>query len=165
MKNIRFSIILLILVSHTFLKNGMSIFNKKYCKTEEIVMIDEEKNAIKQIIEKAYIQGIHGNQDVTQIKKGFHQYFNMLVMKNNTVELVNMDEWLQRIEKMKDENPDLWNAKTTYHFRLIDVTGYSGVAVLDLYKGDIHFSTDYILLYKFDKDWMIVSKIFSIPEN
>jgi len=124
---------------------------------------DVEKEAIKQVIEKAYIQGIHGNQDEEAVKSGFHQDFAMLVLQDDTIDKVGVDEWLDRIETMKAENPELWSAETTHNFELIDVAGYAAVAKLDVYKGATHFSTDYMLLYRFENGWRIVSKIFAIP--
>jgi hypothetical protein len=126
-------------------------------------MGDVEKEAIKQVIEKAYIQGIHGNQDEEAVKSGFHQDFAMLVLQDDTIDKVSVDEWLDRIETMKAENPELWSAETTHNFELIDVAGYAAVAKLDVYKGATHFSTDYMLLYRFENGWRIVSKIFAIP--
>lgn len=122
-----------------------------------------DKEAIKQVIEKAYIQGIHGQQDERIAKSGFHQAFAMLVLQDDGVDRVTVDEWLDRIEVMKAENPALWEADTTHDFRLVDVAGYAAVAKLDVYKGAVHFSTDYMLLYKFEDGWKIVSKIFAIP--
>jgi hypothetical protein len=119
--------------------------------------------AIKQVIEKAYIQGIHGNQDEETVKSGFHRDFAMLVMQDNALEKVVVDKWLTRVEMMKTENPDLWEAETRHTFELVDVTGYAAVAKLEVYKGTTHFSTDYMLLYRFEEGWSIVSKIFAIP--
>ena len=121
------------------------------------------KEAIRRVIEKAYIQGIHGDQDEETVKSGFHQDFAMLVLQNDTIDKVTVDEWLDRVETMKAENPELWNAETTHNFELIDVAGYAAVAKLDVYKGTTHFSTDYMLLYRFEEGWRIVSKIFAVP--
>ena len=121
------------------------------------------KEAIRRVIEKAYIQGIHGDQDEETVKSGFHQDFAMLVLQNDTIDKVTVDEWLDRIETMKAENPELWKAETTHNFELIDVAGYAAVAKLDVYKGTTHFSTDYMLLYRFEEGWRIVSKIFAVP--
>lgn len=126
-------------------------------------MKSAEKEAIQQVVEEAYIRGIHGNQDEKAVKSGFHPDFTMLVLQNNAIDKVAVDEWLDRIETMKADNPELWRAKTTHDFLLIDVTGDAAVAKLDVYKGSTHFSTDYMLLYKFEEGWQIVSKIFSIP--
>ena len=122
-----------------------------------------EKEAIIRVIEKAYIQGIHGDQDEETVKSGFHQDFAMLVLQNDTIDKVTVDEWLDRIETMKAENPELWNAETSHNFELIDVADYAAVAKLDVYKGTTHFSTDYMLLYRLEEGWRIVSKIFAVP--
>lgn len=39
------------------------------------------------------------------------------------------------------------------------------MAKLNVYKGTTHFSTDYMLLYKFNDGWKIVSKIFTVPKD
>jgi hypothetical protein len=46
---------------------------------------------------------------------------------------------------------------------LVDVAAYAAVAKVQVYKGTTHFSTDYMLLYRFEEGWRIVSKIFAIP--
>ena len=127
----------------------------------EMSSIDEKQ--IREIIEEAYIAGIHGSQEEATVKSGFHEDFAMLVLQDDTLEKVDVDEWLRRLEHMKADNPDLWNAETRHEFRLVDVTGYAAVAKLDVYKGDTHFSTDYMLLYRFDDGWRIVSKVFVVP--
>ncbi|NIM91115.1 MAG: hypothetical protein GTO17_09225 [Candidatus Aminicenantes bacterium] len=136
---------------------------KNVSNKEDANMEVTEKEAIQQVVEKAYIRGIHGNQDEKAVKGGFHKDFNMLVLQNNTIEKVTVDEWLDRVEKMKADNPQLWEAETTYNFEFIDFTSYAAVAKLDVYKGKTHFSTDYMLLYRFEDGWKIVSKIFAIP--
>ena len=122
-----------------------------------------EKKGIKQVIEKAYIQGIHGNQAEETVKGGFHQDIAMLVRNDNALEKVRVDEWLARVEAMKRENPNLWKAETRHTFEFVDVARYAAVAKLEVYKGTTHFSTDYMLLYRFKEGWRIVSKIFALP--
>jgi len=122
-----------------------------------------ERESIKQVIEEAYIRGIHGDQDERRVKDGFHQDFAMLVLKDNAIEKVTVDEWLDRIEASKVDNPQLWDVETTRNFVLIDVTRNAAVAKLDVYKGEKYFATDYMLLYKFVDGWKIVSKVFAFP--
>jgi ketosteroid isomerase-like protein len=122
-----------------------------------------EKEAVKRVIEQAYIRGIHGNQDEATVKSGFHHDFAMLVLRDDAIDKVTVDEWLGRIETMKADNPELWSGQTTHNFVLVDVTGNAAVAKLDVYKGETHFSTDYMLLYRFEEGWRIVSKIFTVP--
>ncbi len=135
------------------------------CTNENFEIETAAEEAIKKVIEESYIQGIHGNQDSDLVKSGFHEDFNMLVFQDNEIEKVDVDEWLIRLDKMKLDNPELWNAKTEYKFDLVNVAGYSAIAKLDVFKGQIHFSTDYMLLYEFEDGWKIVSKIFSIPKD
>lgn len=126
-------------------------------------MVDNDKEAVKKAIEMAYIIGVHRDQDENKVKVGFHKDFAMLVFSNNEIDKVNVDEWLERVARMKKENPELWKSKTSCDFRLVDVTRNAAVAKLDVYKGTTHFSTDYMLLHKFTEGWKIVSKIFTVP--
>ncbi|NIS80234.1 MAG: hypothetical protein GTO14_08500 [Anaerolineales bacterium] len=129
---------------------------------EGFQMTDQEIQEIKHVVEEAYIRGIHGEQDKALIDMGFHPAFEMLVLDQNEVEKVDVPSWLQRIEAMKQENPELWSSKTNHEFKLIDVAGSAAVVKLDVYKGVTFFSTDFMLLYKFEDGWKVVSKVFSV---
>ena len=83
----------------------------------------------------------------------------MLVLQDNNIKKVNVDEWLIRLEKMKKENPELWKTETICKYESVDVSGYAASVKLNVYKGKTHFSTDYMLLYKLNDGWKIVSKI------
>jgi hypothetical protein len=122
-----------------------------------------DEKAIRDVIEDAYIRGIHGTQDESTVRSGFHKDFAMLVLQDGSLEKVDIDEWLRLLQTMKTDNPDLWSAETSHEFRLVDVTLRAAVAKLDVHKGDTHFSTDYMHLYKFDDGWRIVSKVFAVP--
>ena len=121
----------------------------------------EDVEAIKGVIEKAYIEGIHGTQDRETVESGFHPDFNMLVLDGDELQKVTIGEWFHRIEGMKASNPDLWRGETEHEFRLVDVEGRAAVAKLEVYKSGVYFSTDYMLLYRFSEGWRIVSKIFT----
>ena len=131
----------------------------------EAKMQNDDREEIKSIIEKAYIEGIHTTQDESTIKSGFHKEFEMLVYKDNGMEKVTLEMWPKRIEQLKKDNPDLWNKKTRYDSMQINITGYAASVQFDVYKGDTFFSTDYMLLYKFQDGWKIVSKIFTIKRD
>jgi hypothetical protein len=128
-----------------------------------LIVGNTDELAIKQVIEKAYIEGIHTTQDEATVRSGFHRDFAMLVLQDDALDKVTVEEWLPRVEVMKRENPDLWAAEVRHTFELVDVAGYAAVAKLEVYRGDVHFSTDYLLLYRFKEGWRIVSKIFSVP--
>jgi type 1 glutamine amidotransferase len=119
--------------------------------------------SLKNVIEEAYINGIHKTQDEKTAKKGFHHDFAMLVQDNGNLKKVTVDEWLAFIENTaKVENPKLWNSETTFSFDTIDITDNIAFVKIEVYKGSKQFSTDYFLLYKFDEKWKIVSKIFKL---
>ena len=69
-----------------------------------------ESNAIRQVIEEAYIRGIHVTQEEDLIRGGFHPDFAMLVLQEDRLVKVGLDEWFVRIEELKQQNPDLWAA-------------------------------------------------------
>jgi hypothetical protein len=128
-------------------------------------MSESDVEFVKQVIETAYIEGIHGTQDEATVRSGFHPGFAMLVPDEDRTafDKVSVDEWLVRLEGLKADNPKMWSAATTFIFRSVDVAGYAAMAKLDVWKGDTHFSTDYLLLYKLEGRWQIVSKVFSVP--
>lgn len=117
---------------------------------------------IKQVLEKAYIEGIHTTQDEATIRDGFHPDFKMLVLNNDQMMKVSIDDWLPRLEEMKKANPEMWAGETTYQWQLVDYHKYAAVIKFAVYKNAEYFSTDYMLLYKFSDGWKIVSKVFSI---
>jgi len=128
---------------------------------EESKMANNDIELIKNVIEEAYIDGIHTSQDESKVRNGFHEDFIMYVKKENSVTKVGISEWLERVEVLKEKNPDLWSKETTTKSINVDVGGYAAVAKLDVYKGDTYFSTDFMLLYKLDDGWKIVSKVFA----
>ena len=125
-------------------------------------MTENNAQDIQRVIEEAYIRGIHETQDRTLIDRVFHPSFEMLVMAQQDVEMVDVPAWLPRIEAMKEANPELWDSETSYTFKLVDAAGSAAVAKLDVFKGETFFSTDYMLLYKIQDEWKIVSKVFTV---
>lgn len=119
---------------------------------------------IEQAVKRGYIEGIHKYQDKEIVLEGFHEDFEMIVLSGGEIEKVNIDKWLDRVEGMKAQNPEMWQAETTCSFELLDSTRDTASVKIDVYKGNIHFSTDYMLLYNIGGEWKIVSKIYSVPK-
>jgi hypothetical protein len=120
-----------------------------------------EENAIKEVIQSAYIDGIHNLGDMDAIEKGFHPGFDLLI-KNENGQLVKYPiySWLESTKKRKAENPEGPEEKTTVEFIDIDITGESAVAKIDLFRDGKRTFTDYLFLYKFPEGWRIVSKVY-----
>jgi len=128
-------------------------------------MTQSDADAIRGVIEKAYIEGIHTTQDEAAVRRGFHPDFIMYVLKDNTLVKFTVDNWLARVQQLKASNPQLWSEKTRCTYRSLEIAGYTAVVEIDVYKGDTLFSTDFMLLYKFSEGWRIVSKTFSVPKR
>ena len=121
--------------------------------------------AIKRLISTAYIEGIHNLGDIQAIKDGFHPGFDLLIQDRGHLSFLPIYTWIEMTEQRKKENPGGPAEKTSVEFVNIDITGTAAVAKIDLFKGGKKIFTDYLSLYKFDKDWKIVSKIYyRIPE-
>lgn len=125
------------------------------------VNAQNEEQAVKDVIQSAYIDGIHNLGDITAIEKGFHPGFNLLI-KNKNGQLVKFPiySWIESTKKRKQENPDGPKEKTTVEFVNIDITGEAAMAKIDLLRGDKKIFTDYLFLYKFAEGWRIVSKVY-----
>ncbi len=85
----------------------------------------------------------------------------MLVLHEDQILKVGILEWLEKIKVMKQENPELWEAKTMATIEVLDITGPTTTVKIIVRKGEVTFSTDYMMLYKIGHKWKIVSKIFT----
>lgn len=118
---------------------------------------DEE--AVKQVVTSAYVQGIHNAGPIDDIRKGFHPSFEMLRLMNNEVKPLPIEEWITNIEKSRKDNPPS-GIKTEGKFISVDVTGTAAIVELELFRDSKKIFTDYLVLYKFNEGWKIVSKTF-----
>lgn len=121
----------------------------------------DQAQIIKQVIEKAYIQGIHKKQNKDIAEMGFHPKFNMLVLKNNKLVKVDLDQWFRMMGGSRNSKNDKPGPTISHTFCFVDVTGSTAVAKLKVYKDEKLFATDYMSLYKFNDQWKIVSKVFT----
>lgn len=118
---------------------------------------DEE--SIKQVVTAAYINGIQNRGNVEDIRNGFHPSFTMLRLTDNDIKPLTIQEWITNIEKAKAKG-DAAPAKAEGKFINVDVTGNAAVVKLDLFREGKRTFTDYLVLYKFNEGWKIVSKTY-----
>lgn len=119
-----------------------------------------EKAAIRQVIQEAYVDGIQNRGDIEIIRKGFDPGFELLGVKENKLTKLSIGEWIANIEKTKQNNPNPPVHLTSVKFLMIDITGISAVAKIELYRQGKRIFTDYLSLYKFDEGWKVVNKIY-----
>ena len=118
-----------------------------------------DEDAVKQVVTSAYIEGIQNRGNVDDIKKGFHPSFNMLRLTDNDIKPLSITEWIANIEKSKAANEPP-PAKAEGKFVNVDITGNAAVVKLDLSRNGKRTFTDYLVLYKFNEGWRIVSKTY-----
>lgn len=126
-----------------------------------------DKEAIKELILTAYVDGLQNQGDLDATRDGFYPGFDLLVFRNNMISKFPIYNWITYAEIDKAENPEglAEDKLTTCDFEFIDITGTAAVAKIHLTKEGKKIFTDYLSLYKFDEGWKIVSKIYyKIPE-
>ncbi len=119
---------------------------------------NDEYLAIKNVIQSAYIDGIHNLGSLEDIEKGFHPDFNLLGLKEDKLTKYAIKDWIESVKKKKESGvkPPL----TTCEYVSIDITGTAATAKIRLLRDGKLIFTDYLFLYKFSDGWKIVSKIY-----
>jgi hypothetical protein len=117
---------------------------------------DEE--AIKTLVQTAYVDGLHNLGDLEKTRAGFHPDFILLGLRDGKLTRLPIADWIASAAKRKAEGqkPPL----TICKFLTVDVTGQAAVVKLELHQGEKRIFTDYLSLYKFPEGWIIVGKIF-----
>ena len=117
---------------------------------------DEE--AIRTVIQEAYIDGLENLKDLDKTRAGFHPKFVLLTLRDGEMTGLPIAEWIASAEKRKAEGQE--PRGTVARFPSIDITTSAAVARVELYRDSEFIFTDYLSLYKFDDGWKIVGKIF-----
>ncbi|MBU8892417.1 MAG: nuclear transport factor 2 family protein [Bacteroidales bacterium] len=123
---------------------------------------EKEQNAIKSIIQTAYVDGLQNKGELKDIENGFHPGFNLLGINHNMLTKFPIYSWIESFEKRKSENPEppKDDQKITCDYITIDITGNAAMAKIQLKRNNELLFTDYLQLYKFEEGWKIVSKIY-----
>ena len=124
---------------------------------------DLEKEAIKNVIQTAYVEGLQNEGDQKKIESGFHPDFSLLIIgEGDEMRQYPISEWKSRQVNRRNagELPLSKDKKVSVKFLNVDVSGSAAVVKLEFYIGDKLSYIDYISLYKFESGWRIVSKIF-----
>ena len=116
--------------------------------------------AVKEVVTRAYVEGIHKEQDPEKIRAGFHPDFVMFINGDEGIRTVTRDGWIARIEEGEAKNPDRPRPKVEHEFTMVDVVGDAAVARVELHRDGKHTFTDYLSLYRFDDGWRIIGKTF-----
>ena len=123
---------------------------------------ENEKELIKNVIQTAYIDGLHNKGELDLIEEGFHPGFNLLGVRDNSLTVYPIYTWIESYKKRKTDDPAPLSTeqKITCDYLQIDITGNAAMSKIELYKNGSLLFTDYLFLYKFNEGWRIVSKIY-----
>ena len=125
--------------------------------------IDQEKEAIKKVIQTAYVEGLQNEGDADKIDSGIHPDFDLLGIGNdNTMWKYSITDWKAKAVQKREngELPLTGDDMVSVIFESIDITGTAAMAKIEFYIGDKLTYVDYISLYKFENGWKMVNKIF-----
>lgn len=129
--------------------------------------VESEKEAIKNVINESYADGLCNYGDLEAINKGFHPAFTLMgVGGNNQLWKHPIYNWAETSVKNKKEKPTPPEKWVTLKFPFVDVSGNAAVAKVAFYEGERLAYYDYLSLYKFEEGWKIITKIFyALPKD
>ena len=121
----------------------------------------EAESEVKNLIEKAYINGAFNALDPDAMAAGFHPDFAIFSAKGESIQKYPIKDWVESVRKRKaadgfDPDKNKWE----HQFAAVDVTGGSASAKIELSKDGKKIYTDYLSLLKFDSGWKIVAKVY-----
>ncbi len=121
-----------------------------------------DKAEIQDVIQRAYIEGIHINGDSAAIRSGFHPSFVMFIQRDGEIRQVLIEDWISRIEESQKEAGDSKEEKPKVKadIDVLDLVGAAAVARVRVHKDGKQVYTDFMSLYRFDDGWKIVAKTF-----
>ena len=125
--------------------------------------VEKDKEAIKKVIQTAYVEGLQNEGDADKIDSGIHPDFVLLgIDKGNDMWKYPIADWKASVVKKCKEGklPHTGDDLVSVKFKSVDVTGTAGMAKIEFYVGDKLTYVDYIGLYKFEDGWKMVNKIF-----
>lgn len=125
--------------------------------------VEHEEEAIKNVIQTAYVEGLQNEGNLEKIDSGIHPDFNLLgIGEGDEMWKLSIADWkvktVKRLEK--GELPRTGEGLVSIKFLSIDITGTAAVAKIEFYVGERLTFVDYISLYKFESGWKMVNKIF-----
>ena len=131
--------------------------------------IEEEQEAIQNVIQSAYVEGLQNEGDAAKIDAGFHPGFNLLgIGKGDNIWKLPIYTWKENAlnDVKSGKNPKAGDDLVTVRFLTVDVTGTAAMVKLEFLVGSKPTYVDYISLYKFESGWKIVNKIFyKLPDE
>ena len=120
----------------------------------------QETERIKEMLNKAYVEGIHNFGNIDDIRNGFHPAFEMIILRDGVISKLSINDWIERIEANRQRNPNPPAERTTAKYLSVDITNDVASVKLELHRGSNLIFTDYFFLHKIEDEWKILSKVY-----
>jgi type II secretory pathway component PulC len=120
----------------------------------------DDEAAIKEVVDRAYVQGVHIDADPAKIRSGMHDSFIMFVRNGDQITGLTRDAWIARIEESNAKPKPAKKPETKADIDVLDRAGDTAVVRVKLYRDGKQIFTDYISLYRFASGWKLVGKVF-----
>jgi ketosteroid isomerase-like protein len=112
-----------------------------------------------EVVQTAYVDGIHRNSDADAMRDGFHPEFIMFMQTDEGMKILTRDAWAARIEKA-GADPDRKTYEISAEVEIVGQSGNAAVVKVELGRDGKHVFTDFLSLYKTPDGWKIVAKIY-----
>jgi hypothetical protein len=116
-----------------------------------------DHEAIRDVVMRGYVQGIHGNGERAVIRAAFHPRFVMKVLgADGSVADVTIEQWIARLPPEGEPPAQM----TTGEIPRVMQAGNAAVAEVQMSRNGEKVFTDYISLYRFPEGWRMIAKVF-----
>ena len=122
---------------------------------------DPEDAAIVAAVDKAYVHGVHIDNDPELMRAGMHDSFVMFVQSDKGITQLTRDAWIERLAASKAKETNAKKPEIKADITVLDRSGKAAVAKVALFRNGKQIFTDYISLYRFDDGWKLVAKTFN----
>ncbi len=122
---------------------------------------DDETAAIVAAVDRAYVHGVHIDNDPELMRAGMHDSFVMFVQSEKGITQLTRDAWIERLAASKAKETNAPKPEIKADITVLDRSGKAAVAKVALFRDGKQIFTDYISLYRFDEGWKLVAKTFN----
>ncbi|MFC2135244.1 nuclear transport factor 2 family protein [Bacteroidota bacterium] len=135
---------------------AVSIFSNGFCQT-----VETEKEAIRRVINEAYVNGAFNDKTNEAMLKGFHETFTIQA-GHDEWRITTLKSWMDELSGWKKENAENergrdWSITASAEINVLAVHGDGAVAGVELSFGPEQSFTVFLSLHKFSEGWKIVN--------
>lgn len=122
---------------------------------------NDDNAAIVEVVDRAYVHGVHIDRDPEKMRSGMHESFIMFVKTDQGLSQVTRDGWIARLTAAgATTTAAAARPEIKANIAVLDRTADAAVVKVNLFRDGKQIFTDYISLYRFSDGWKLVGKIF-----